>query len=38
MRQGRRDGIWPMPMQTIIVQEYIVQQTTDRALREMVEI
>ena len=36
MRQGRRDGIWPMPMQTVLVQEYIVQKRADRALRKMV--
>ena len=38
MRQGRRDGIWPMPMQTVLVQEYIMQRRADKALRQMVEI
>ena len=38
MRQGRREGIWPMPMQTVLVQEYIIQKKADRALRGMVEL
>ena len=38
MRQGRRDGLWPMPMQTVLVQEYNVQRKADRALRGMVAL
>ena len=38
LRQGRRDGLWPMPMQTVLVQEYNIQRKADRALREMVAL
>ncbi len=36
MRSERREGIWPMPMRTVLAQEYLIQKRADKALRKLI--
>jgi hypothetical protein len=36
MRSERREGIWPVPMRTVLAQEYLIQKRAEKALRKLV--